>query len=108
MEEATTLDKCISLFTNTEKLGPEDPWYCSKCKEHQQATKKFDLWRLPPVLVVHLKRFSYRNRYAGEKLETFVDYPVTDLDLSNFVKGPTDVPPIYNLYAVSVRCSFYL
>jgi ubiquitin carboxyl-terminal hydrolase 4/11/15 len=35
-------------------------WYCPTCKEHRQATKKLELWRVPEVLVVHLKRFSYR------------------------------------------------
>lgn len=37
--------------------------YCPSCEKHQQATKKFDLWNLPKILVVHLKRFSY-NRFA--------------------------------------------
>jgi len=101
--ESVTLDKCIELFTVAEQLGPEDPWYCSRCKEFQQATKKFDLWKLPPILVVHLKRFSYKNRYWREKLETFVNYPIKDLDLSNFVGGPKDIPPCYDLYAVSIH-----
>jgi len=100
-EGAVGLDKCLDLFTLTEKLGPEDPWYCSKCKEFQQATKKFDLWKLPPILVIHLKRFSYKNKYWREKLETLVEYPIHDLDLSAYVKGPQEVPPTYELYAVS-------
>lgn len=37
--------------------------YCPNCKEFVQATKKFDLWRLPDVLVIHLKRFSYDRLY---------------------------------------------
>jgi len=48
-DSGVSLDSCLELFTTQEKLGPEDPWYCSKCKKHQQATKKFDLWRLPQV-----------------------------------------------------------
>jgi len=102
-ENSISLEQCIDLFTTTEKLGPEDPWFCNKCKAFQQATKKFDLWRLPPILVVHLKRFSYKNRYYREKLETFVDYPIDNLDLSKWVKGEVDnsTPPVYQLYAVS-------
>jgi len=101
MEDSITLDKCIELFTTTEKLGPEDPWYCAKCKEFQQATKKFDLWMLPPVLVIHLKRFSYKNRYWREKLETLVNYPTKGLDMSPYVKGPEAGKCVYDLYAVS-------
>jgi len=100
-EQSVSLQSCIDMFTTVEKLGPEDPWYCSKCQEFQQATKKFDLWKLPPVLVVHLKRFSYKNRYWREKLETFVDYPIHDLDLSSHAMGPQEVPPVYELFAVS-------
>lgn len=49
--------------------------YCPSCKQHQQATKKLDLWSLPPVLVVHLKRFSY-SRYMRDKLDSLVDFPL--------------------------------
>uniref|UniRef100_A0A453BM28 USP domain-containing protein n=1 Tax=Aegilops tauschii subsp. strangulata TaxID=200361 RepID=A0A453BM28_AEGTS len=44
--------------------------------------KKLDLWRLPEVLVIHLKRFSY-TQFTRNKLETFVDFPISDLDLSS-------------------------
>uniref|UniRef100_A0A670JK46 Ubiquitin carboxyl-terminal hydrolase n=1 Tax=Podarcis muralis TaxID=64176 RepID=A0A670JK46_PODMU len=94
------LKDCIELFTTKEKLGAEDPWYCPNCKEHQQATKKLDLWSLPPVLVVHLKRFSY-SRYMRDKLDTLVDFPITDLDMSEFLINPNAGPCRYNLIAVS-------
>lgn len=96
-----TLDKCLELFSATERLGPDDPWYCSKCKEHRQATKKFDLWSTPPILVIHLKRFSYRSKYLREKLETLVNYPVRGLDLTSHLISKPEHPPIYDLYAVS-------
>ena len=76
--------------------------YCPTCKEHRQATKKLDLWRLPEILVFHLKRFSY-SRYLKNKLDTFVNFPVHDLDLSKYVKSK-DSPPqshLYELYAMS-------
>ena len=37
--------------------------------------KKFDLWDLPRILVIHLKRFSY-SRYSRDKLDSFIEYPV--------------------------------
>ncbi len=58
-----------------EQLGADDAWYCPACKKHQQATKKFDLWTLPEVLVIHLKRFSY-NRYWRDKIDTLIDFPI--------------------------------
>ncbi|XP_010793711.1 ubiquitin carboxyl-terminal hydrolase 15 isoform X8 [Notothenia coriiceps] len=99
------LKDCIELFTTKEKLGAEDPWYCPDCKEHQQATKKLDLWSLPPVLVVHLKRFSY-SRYMRDKLDSLVDFPLKyahnrDLDMSEFLINPNSGPCLYDLIAVS-------
>ncbi|XP_036374081.1 ubiquitin carboxyl-terminal hydrolase 15-like isoform X2 [Megalops cyprinoides] len=94
------LKDCIELFTTKEKLGAEDPWYCPNCKQHQQATKKLDLWSLPPVMVVHLKRFSY-SRYMRDKLDSLVDFPLSDLDMSEFLINPNAGPCIYDLIAVS-------
>ncbi|XP_037316434.1 ubiquitin carboxyl-terminal hydrolase 15-like isoform X4 [Pungitius pungitius] len=94
------LKDCIELFTTKEKLGAEDPWYCPSCKQHQQATKKLDLWSLPPVLAVHLKRFSY-SRYMRDKLDSLVDFPLRDLDMSEFLINPNAGPCRYDLIAVS-------
>ncbi|XP_045577836.1 ubiquitin carboxyl-terminal hydrolase 15 [Salmo salar] len=94
------LKDCIELFTTKEKLGAEDPWYCPNCKVHQQATKKLDLWSLPPVLVVHLKRFSY-SRYMRDKLDSLVDFPLGDMEMSEFLIDPNAAPCRYDLIAVS-------
>uniref|UniRef100_A0A3P8XTK5 Ubiquitin carboxyl-terminal hydrolase n=1 Tax=Esox lucius TaxID=8010 RepID=A0A3P8XTK5_ESOLU len=64
------------------------------------STKKLDLWSLPPVLVIHLKRFSY-SRYMRDKLDSLVDFPLTDLDMSEFLINPNSGPCRYDLIAVS-------
>ncbi|KAM9326758.1 ubiquitin carboxyl-terminal hydrolase 4 [Gastrophryne carolinensis] len=94
------LRDCIQLFTKTETLGEHDPWYCPRCRKHQRATKKFDLWSLPKILVVHLKRFSY-NRYWRDKLDAVVEFPIRNLKMSEFVCDPKAGPYIYDLVAVS-------
>ncbi|KAG6526805.1 ubiquitin carboxyl-terminal hydrolase 8-like [Zingiber officinale] len=100
-QDSCTLYACLEAFLKEEPLGPEDMWYCPSCKKHQQATKKLDLWRLPEVLVIHLKRFSY-TRYTKNKLETLVEFPIRDLDLTNYIAGtPKQISNNYQLYAVS-------
>ncbi|THH21501.1 hypothetical protein EW146_g63 [Bondarzewia mesenterica] len=118
-ERGISLQDCLDEFTKEEQLGEDDPWYCPRCKKHQQATKKFDLWNVPDVLVVHLKRFS-NSRALRDKIETFVDFPLTGLDLTEMVKerkvakalrdegvdidelslGDLDEPLVYDLYGV--------
>ncbi|XP_059091834.1 ubiquitin carboxyl-terminal hydrolase 4-like [Tigriopus californicus] len=94
------LEECLELYTSVEKLGANDAWYCPSCKAHQQATKKFDLWSLPGLLVISLKRFSY-NRYWRDKLDTFVEFPTKGLEMSKYVINKNHGKAIYDLLAVS-------
>ncbi|XP_026879359.2 ubiquitin carboxyl-terminal hydrolase 11 [Electrophorus electricus] len=98
------LQACIELFTTVETLEDENPWYCPVCKKHQLATKKLDLWSLPEVLIIHLKRFSY-TKYSREKLDTIVEFPLRNLDFSDYLlrkTGTNSEPPSrYDLIAVS-------
>jgi len=98
-KKSLELNDCLKLFTTDEKLGPNDTWFCPHCKEFQRARKKFDLWKLPQILVVHLKRFQY-SKWSREKLNIPVVFDV-DLDLSAFVKGKQNAPPLYELFAIS-------
>ncbi|XP_020225932.1 ubiquitin carboxyl-terminal hydrolase 9 [Cajanus cajan] len=99
-QEAISLFSCLEAFLTEEPLGPDDMWYCPRCKEHRQATKKLDLWKLPEILVFHLKRFSY-SRYLKNKLDTFVNFPIHNLDLTKYVKSKDGQSYVYDLYAVS-------
>ncbi|CDO75837.1 hypothetical protein BN946_scf184951.g35 [Trametes cinnabarina] len=83
-KKGITLQDCLDEFTKEEQLGEDDLWYCPRCKKHQQATKRFDLWKVPDVLVVHLKRFS-NSRMLRDKIDTFVDFPIEGLDLTDMV-----------------------
>ncbi|KAF7370332.1 hypothetical protein MSAN_00664600 [Mycena sanguinolenta] len=114
-----SLQDCLDEFTKEEQLGEDDLWYCPRCKKHQQATKKFDLWKAPDVLVVHLKRFS-NSRTLRDKIDAFVDFPVEGLDLGEMVGeraaakrlieagvpleefqlGNLDEPLVYDLFGV--------
>ncbi|XP_022081402.1 ubiquitin carboxyl-terminal hydrolase 19-like [Acanthaster planci] len=100
-EKSTTIDHCLNLFTEPERLNPEEAWYCPQCKEHREATKQMSLWRLPSSLIIQLKRFSFKNMIWRDKIDKLVRYPIRGLDLSPYchgLKGP--VPPIYDLYGV--------
>ncbi|KAF1885501.1 hypothetical protein Lal_00029390 [Lupinus albus] len=99
-QEPISLYKCLEAFLQEEPLGPEDMWYCPSCKKHRQASKKLDLWRLPEVLVIHLKRFQY-SRFMKNKLETYVDFPVDNLDLSAYIAYGNGKSYRYMLYAIS-------
>lgn len=95
-----TLEDCLNEFEKEEILSEQDTWYCPRCKEHRRASKKFDLWKTPDILVVHLKRFSSVG-YRREKLDILVDFPVEGLDLTSRVIDKEDgKQEIYDLIAV--------
>ena len=95
------LDDCLREFAKEEMLTGDEQWRCSKCKEFRDAKKKFDIWKVPPVLIVHLKRFKYMENGDRRKIRTFVDFPDGNWSLKNHVKSPQREKPIYDLFAVS-------
>jgi ubiquitin C-terminal hydrolase/Ca2+-binding EF-hand superfamily protein len=79
--EPLSLERCMDTFTAEETI-PDS--YCSRCKELRDAKKKMDIWRLPPVLIIHLKRFQYTS-YSRRKLRNLVEFPIKGLDLSPYI-----------------------
>ncbi|KAK5638365.1 hypothetical protein RI129_012660 [Pyrocoelia pectoralis] len=75
--EPIDLDYCLKAFTSEERL--EAKYHCSKCQDKQSATKKLQIWRLPPILIVHLKRFDYVNN-KWVKTQKVVNFPFKDFD----------------------------
>ena len=78
-------------------------WYCDRCKAHREATKKLQIWSLPSVLVVHLKRFSAQGMWR-RKNDMPVDFPF-EIDLAPYClesqAGEGTGPALYDLIAVS-------
>lgn len=80
-----TLDDCIKLFSQEEQLAGDELWYCPRCQSHRPATKRMTLYRVPPVLIIHFKRFKFTSRYSGEKIGEQVQFPIVNLNLDVWV-----------------------
>lgn len=83
----------------------ESKWKCPRCKQYRDAVKKIDIWQLPPILIVHLKRFKYQGIWR-DKVTTMVDYPIggesgVNLNLDSYVINGAQQSHQYKLYAVS-------
>jgi hypothetical protein len=95
-----TLADCLEFHSEPEKLSEDDPWICEQCNEICFPEKKVDIWSLPEVVIVHLKRFA-GSGFDLRKLEDYVDYP-NEIDFRKYVIGPQrDSEMKYRLYAVS-------
>jgi hypothetical protein len=86
-----------------EQLEETEMWYCNRCKKHVQAWKQFHLFRAPPILIIHLKRFQYSaSTHRRDKIGAFIDFPLEGLDLTNqAMHWVGDEKPIYDCYAVT-------
>ncbi|XP_046684242.1 ubiquitin carboxyl-terminal hydrolase 32 isoform X2 [Homalodisca vitripennis] len=82
--EPINLDYCLEAFTKEEQLGDEEKYYCSKCKQHQLASKKLEIWRLPPILIVHLKRFQFLNG-KWVKSQKVVKFPLHNFEPTSYL-----------------------
>ena len=115
----TTLKQCLEDYAGQERLSQRNSWYCPACKEHVRALKTLNVWSLPKVLVVHLKRFCINddgtvaaaNRKLGgyalqqrSKLHHLVLFPLDGLDpspcLAENAAGRSDPPVLYDCFAV--------
>lgn len=79
-----TLNSCLYAFCKEEELGKDELYHCSKCKTMQLAKKKLDIWRLPPLLIIHLKRFQFVNN-NWIKSQKVVNFPHVAFDPSNYM-----------------------
>uniref|UniRef100_A0A673XFX0 ubiquitinyl hydrolase 1 n=1 Tax=Salmo trutta TaxID=8032 RepID=A0A673XFX0_SALTR len=95
-----SLQDCLKLFSKEEKLTDQNKVFCRHCKALRDSIKKLEIWKVPPIILVHLKRFSYEGRWK-QKLQTTVDFPLENLDLSQYVIGPRASLKRYNLFGVS-------
>lgn len=136
-KQKVVLYELIDNFVQTEVMENDDAWYvpsslqvrltglmgrcyrnCPRCKVPRKATKSLSIARLPPVLLIHLKRFTTTNGVFWDKSETPVIFPVKHLDLTRYIppspaqiegknpSGPasptsTTGPFLYDLFAIS-------
>ncbi|CAD8077505.1 unnamed protein product [Paramecium sonneborni] len=115
---SVSLADCLQFSQQPEQLNAENTWYCKECQEHVQAYKSMQIYKAPQILIFTLKRFKASNRMFKQKLETFVDFPINGLDMTDYLinsKTPQDYEnetedengennkqkAIYDLYAVS-------
>ncbi|KAK8893613.1 hypothetical protein M9Y10_022038 [Tritrichomonas musculus] len=100
-KDAVDLDTCFGYFALEEDLDADNQWYCPKCKEFVCANKKLDIWKVPQILVIQLKRFI-GGRWTSRKLDQYVDFPEV-IDMKKYVIGPQkDKEKLnYRLFAVS-------
>ena len=87
---------CFSDFGKEEEIAED--YRCESCKKKGYCVRKTTINKLPNILVIHLKRFSF-TAYSKKKISTSVSFPITGLNLSEYCSK--DISSEYNLYGIS-------
>ena len=91
-----TIYDCFDNFISEETLEEDNTWYCPKCKEHQCASKKIEIYNPPLILIVNFKRFNNMS-----KLENTVKFPIEGLDIGKYVVNENKRNnSVYDLFAI--------
>jgi ubiquitin carboxyl-terminal hydrolase 8 len=91
-----TLIDCIDDYTSVETLDGENGVINEATGVKEDVTKTVRFWSLPKILIVDIKRFNSSNR----KKQTPLDFPLSGLDLSEYVVGYRSNQYVYDLFGV--------
>jgi len=99
-DDTFSLVECLKEYSKEERLEEGEKWYCPKCKDIKESTKKIEIWKLPNILIIHFKRFKF-TRHKRCKIRSCINFPIYDFDLTNIVASKQRDVPIYDLFAIS-------
>lgn len=91
-----TLIDCFNNYTVVEVLDGDNKVYNEKTKEKVNTKKQVLFWSLPDLLIINVKRFSN----SMKKIKCLVDFPLENLDLSQYVVGYNRYSYNYDLYGI--------
>ncbi|XP_057191208.1 ubiquitin carboxyl-terminal hydrolase 10 isoform X2 [Triplophysa rosa] len=82
-EKIRTVQEALEILVARESVQG----YTTKSKQEIEISRRVTLEELPPVLVLHLKRFVFEKTGGCQKLIKNIDYPV-DLEISKDLLSP--------------------
>ncbi|KAF4318446.1 hypothetical protein BBO99_00007351 [Phytophthora kernoviae] len=96
-----SIHDCLKSYTEQEFLADDAAYYCSNCKTHRSVAKKISIYRLPEILVLHLKRFSF-STFSRDKVSTSISFPAQSLDLAEYCASDAivDGSTLYDLTGI--------
>jgi ubiquitin carboxyl-terminal hydrolase 8 len=94
---AKNIYECFNLYCKPEILEGDNAWFNEKTGKKEDIKKQITFWNFPNVLVIVLKRFSADGM---QRINTHIEFPLENLDLSNYVRGYSRSSYVYDLFGV--------
>lgn len=85
-DQQCNITDCIKTFSNAEMLNGQNQYECDCCGVKSDGIKKINIWNVPDVFIIHLKRFSTdvgpnKNVIRINKNPSFITYPFEHFDM---------------------------
>eukprot|EP01083_Nonionella_stella_P270165 914625_1 len=115
VDDNVGLDEALEIFTQDELMRGDDKYFCNNCKRKCIAHKRLTLSHIPPIFIIHLKRFciefsaSHHKMGTMKKLHDHVEFPeiLSFNDLKHLIyESDRELvlsDPEYELYGVLVH-----
>lgn len=96
-QSAKNIYDCFDIYLKHDYLNDDNKWFNEKIDKKENAIKYIKYWSFPNILFILFKRFSYNGR---SKINTVIDFPVDELDLSKYVCGYQPNSYKYELFGI--------
>ena len=73
LDTGVNLASCFNGYEKLETLSGNDQWYCRNCKEHRDITKKLEIYKVPKIMILQLKRFSSKASNSNSSKSEYMN-----------------------------------
>ena len=87
---------CFDLYTSSERMDGDNKWYNEDKDEKVDIDRHIRFFSLPDILIIDFKRFTASLR----KNQILIDFPIKNLDLSDYIVGYNKESYKYDLYGI--------
>lgn len=94
--KSPTLIDCFNLYVEGEIMDGDNAVFNEATGKKEAVKKNIMFWSLPTILVIDIKRFNASN----QKNQMLIDFPLENLNLSDYVIGYNKDSYVYDLYGV--------
>lgn len=94
--DSPTIYNCFNNYLEEELLEDDNAWYNEKTNTKENVIKKFTFWSLPKIMIIDIKRFTQTLK----KNNTYINFPIDNLDMTSYVEGYNSYSYVYDLIGV--------
>ncbi|AEY98235.1 FAFR551Wp [Eremothecium gossypii FDAG1] len=95
IQNKSTLHECLDSFHRRESLTDFN-YCCKNCMSTSNPIRQLSMAKLPPVLMLQLKRFEHLINGTSVKINDYISFPL-HLNMKDYCKPMDDQHPVPNM-----------